>query len=332
MLRLLRVSMGQPEVGKRRRKAHEDLALLRVARPLERAAHVVVLGGEARVAATAHGARLGRHFAKGLAPRRNRGRTARAAAVIFASSPLAPSRSTRVLADRLEHPEALAGVADQALVDQRLQHVEVGLGDLLGRLEGAAAVKTARRAKRRCSSASSRSWLHAIVARSVCWRGSASRPPLSRSSRCDEPLEDLLGESTLVARRGQLDRERQVVQAAAELGDRLVGGSEARERSQNSSTASGPASGGTGYSTSPLNAQELAAGDQQLRFGQRLDQPAQLGRGLDHLLEVVEQEQQLALADVLGQAVLDAEGLRDRLRHERRIAQRRQRRPRRRPP
>ena len=32
-----------------------------------------------------------------------------------------------------------------------------------------------------------------------------------------------------------------------------------------------------------------------------------LGRRVDHLLEVVEQEQQLPLADVLGEAVLGAE-------------------------
>ena len=48
----------------------------------------------------------------------------------------------------------------------------------------------------------------------------------------------------------------------------------------------------------------------------------EIGRCLDHLLEVVEQEQHLALADVLGQAVLGTERLRDRLRDERRIAQR----------
>ena len=81
---------------------------------------------------------------------------------------------------------------------------------------------TARRAKRRCSSASSRSWVHSIVARSVCWRGSASRPPLSRSSRCDEALEDLRRGEDARPRGGQLERERQVVEAPAELGDRLV--------------------------------------------------------------------------------------------------------------
>ena len=45
------------------------------------------------------------------------------------------------LADRLEHPEALAGVPEEALVDERLEGVEVGAGDLLGCLEGAAAAE-----------------------------------------------------------------------------------------------------------------------------------------------------------------------------------------------
>ena len=60
------------------------------------------------------------------------------------------------------------------------------------------------------------------------------------------------------------------------------------------------------------------------RFGQASSSWRELRRRLDHLLEVVEQEQQLALADVLGEAVLGAERLRDRLGHERRVAQRRE--------
>ena len=59
-----------------------------------------------------------------------------------------------------------------------------------------------------------------------------------------------------------------------------------------------------------------------VRLGQALQECRELGCSLDHLLEVVEQEQELALADVLGEAVLRAEGLRDRLGDERRVAQR----------
>ena len=57
----------------------------------------------------------------------------------------------------------------------------------------------------------------------------------------------------------------------------------------------------------------MGAGREQLR---------EFARGLDHLLEVVEQQQELAFGDVLGEAVLRPKRLRDRLRHERRVAER----------
>ena len=45
----------------------------------------------------------------------------------------------RELADRLEHHEALAAAAEQALVDERLEQVEVGVADRLGGLRRHAA-------------------------------------------------------------------------------------------------------------------------------------------------------------------------------------------------
>ena len=44
-------------------------------------------------------------------------------------------------ANRLEHPVAVAGAAEEALVDQRGDCVEVGAADLLGGLQRAAARK-----------------------------------------------------------------------------------------------------------------------------------------------------------------------------------------------
>ena len=94
----------------------------------------------------------------------------------------------RVLADRLEHPVARADL--RVALAQR--------GSCRGATAGCRGrrrrsprrprsvqppAKTARRAKRRCSSSVRRSYDHSIVARRVCWRGSASRSPLSRSSR-----------------------------------------------------------------------------------------------------------------------------------------------------
>src|SRR5436853_7264718 len=46
-----------------------------------------------------------------------------------------------VLADRLEHPEPLARVANEAFVDKRLQRVELSISDLLVSFERAAAAE-----------------------------------------------------------------------------------------------------------------------------------------------------------------------------------------------
>ena len=48
---------------------------------------------------------------------------------------------SRVLADRLQHPVAVLRVAEQALVDKRLQRVNVRRADTLGSLECAAATE-----------------------------------------------------------------------------------------------------------------------------------------------------------------------------------------------
>ena len=45
----------------------------------------------------------------------------------------------RIVADHLEHPEAPLGTAKKALLDERLEGVQVGLGHPFGRLERAAA-------------------------------------------------------------------------------------------------------------------------------------------------------------------------------------------------
>ena len=115
-------------------------------------------------------------------------------------------------------------------------------------------------------------------------------------------------------------REREVVEARAELGD-LVARLEPRALAEE---RDGLGLGERRHRVLDLalDAQELAARDEQREVGAGLDERGELGRRLDHLLEVVEQEQQLALADVLGEAVLGAERLRDRLGDERRVAER----------
>ena len=96
-------------------------------------------------------------------------------------------------ADRLEHPEALAGVPDEALLDERLERVEVGVGDRLRRRRGCSRQRTrASRANSCCSSGREEvvATTRSSPAASAGAR-SASRPPLKRSSRCVQPFEDL---------------------------------------------------------------------------------------------------------------------------------------------
>ena len=59
-----------------------------------------------------------------------------------------------------------------------------------------------------------------------------------------------------------------------------------------------------------------------VRFGQPSSNSRDITCRVDHLLEVVDQQQQLTFADVLGDTVLGAQRLGDRLGHERRVAKR----------
>ena len=134
-----------------------------------------------------------------------------------------------------------------------------------------------------------------------------------------EPVEDLRGSEDAGAGGGELESERQVVEPAAELGDRLVR-LEPRALAEELDRLR---LGERGHGVLDLapDAEELPARDQEAQVGARLEQLRELGRRLDHLLEVVEQQQELALADVLGEAVLRPQRLRDRLGHERGVAQ-----------
>ena len=111
-----------------------------------------------------------------------------------------------------------AGAAEQALLDQGLKVVDVSVDDLLGRLEREAAGEDGElREELLARSGESSSYDHSIVARSVCWRGSASRPPLRRSSRCSEAVEDLRWRQRPCPRRSELDCQRHLVEPAAEV-------------------------------------------------------------------------------------------------------------------
>ena len=126
------------------------------------------------------------------------------------------------LPDRLEHPEPSSGPPHEALVDQRLQPVDVSLDDLFGRVQRTAAREDRepleelllvvgeevvrpldRRAKR-------------VLAR---FRIAAA---LQEIEALSEPVQDLRRREHTGAGRGELDREREVVEAATKLDRRVV--------------------------------------------------------------------------------------------------------------
>ena len=107
------------------------------------------------------------------------------------------------LADRLEHPVAWAALARRGGGAGSCRAV-TGACPGRRRTPPRQPRTYSRRRRRRApgrallSVSSSRSYDHSIVARSVCWRGSASRPALSRSSRWDRRSRSCSGEKTTV--------------------------------------------------------------------------------------------------------------------------------------
>ena len=65
------------------------------------------------------------------------------------------------------------------------------------------------------------------------------------------------------------------------------------------------------------DAQGLPARHDSRRLGQAASRSASSRCGLDHVLEVVEEQEQLLVGDVLGEAVLGSDRLRAVLEHER---------------
>ena len=124
--------------------------------------------------------------------------------------------------------------------------------------------KIASLANSSCSSGVSSSWDHAIVARSVFWRASASRPPSNRSSRCERRSRICRGESTFVRAAassiasGRSSRRLQSASTGSSAGS--------PEREQKRSTASACARGGTAYSTSPRTRSSSRLVVSSLRF------------------------------------------------------------------
>ena len=229
-----------------------QLMLAGLERPAESRARIVALGDDEVVALRPFGLR------------RKVGRSRDGEVVLGVAAPqrdvlAGGSESLRgELADRLQHPVARLAVllapAKQALVQQGLERVRVGIAHALRRLVVAAAREDRERTKEPLLLGSSRSYDHSIVARSVCCRGSASRPAFSRSRRSDSRSTSCSGEKTTVraaassSASGRLSSRRQ---SSVTASDSSAGESSDRARARNSSTPSSGSRLGTEYTCSP---------------------------------------------------------------------------------
>src|SRR5437764_11409161 len=127
------------------------------------------------------------------------------------------------LSDRLEHPEPLAGVPDEALVDERLENVEVGGAHLLGCLECAATLEDRQTSEQ----------LLFLLAEQVvrpldrCAQRLLPRvlvaAALQQVETLRQPFEDLRWREHARPGGRQLDGQWHVVEPAAELADILRG-------------------------------------------------------------------------------------------------------------
>ena len=255
-----------------------------------------------------------------------------------------------VLADRLEHPPARVAPAPLD-PEQRAVHERRTAGRRRRvprprrrrrrpppRRGVAPAGNTDSRRARRRSGSLSRSQLQSTTARRVRWRPAAARLPAGEQAEAVvQAVGELLERHRAQPRRGELDRERQAVDAAADvrhdrrrrLVEREVGRGRRGALREQAAPPPPPRSGPTGASASP----PMPSGS---RLVARIRRPraageqavGQLGRGDDDVLAVVEDEQRIAGAERIEQARLRIGG-RCAPVGQRRLAQRRARRARR---
>ena len=114
-------------------------------------------------------------------------------------------------------------MAEEALLDERLQRVELGLAHLLGCLDRAAAGEDGEAGEEALLSAAEQ----VVRPRDRRAQGALPLGEVARASAQErepllEPISSAAGEQHLDARRGELDRERQVVEPAADRRDLAV--------------------------------------------------------------------------------------------------------------
>ena len=237
----------------------------------------------------------------------------------------------RELANRLEHPEAVGlPAADEALVHQRLQELDVGVCDPLGRFERPApaedrerrerasarrdrAARTTIRSSRGASAASSRRRGRREQVEPVAEARRGAAP--SRAATCGRRR----ARARAAGRRGVRTARRAARPARSPAAPRAP----ARRRAAATAPAPAPA---RGRRARPARAAARGSSRARPHAGTRED-CSHLGRGLDDVLEVVEQEQQAPPVDELGQRSAAAERPGGRRTDVRRIGERRKRHP-----
>ena len=219
----------------------------------------------------------------------------------------------RELANRLEHPVAVAGAAEEALVDQRGDRVDVGAADLLGGLQRATAGEHGQAGeevllcrRQEVVAPGDRRAQRPLPLRCRARAAGKQRQPLLESFEQDRRRE------SLHARSSQFDRERQAVEAPADLGDLAVCGKvgtdgqgtlhEEIDRFPLSQRIDGDL---------PLavDVQRLAARDEHRQVRTGSDRLCDPGGCVEQMLEVVQHEQQALVADRCRERVLRPERL-----------------------
>jgi hypothetical protein len=225
------------------------------------------------------------------------------------------------LADRLEHDETVvADRLDQAVVDERGEVVELRTTDVLGCLQWK---RTREDPEPGEEGAGAR--VEEVVApldrrtqRPLPLRRVAGTRRQEGESRV-EPVEEPLGREQLRPRGGELDRERQVIEAAADL----LNGRTRSDLATDFSGALGEEHRGL-LSRKRLesvhllarNAERRAARDEHASSGASSEDPAHDGRGVEDVLEVVEQDHELPPAEESREVVASPDGLGDFRGHE----------------
>ena len=228
------------------------------------------------------------------------------------------------LANGFEQPEALPCALHEALLDERLQRVEVGGANCLGRLVGAAAGEHGQPGEQVLFTRREQVVGPGDACAERVLAGVTAAPRFEQIEALREPPEHLRRREHTRARRGELDRERQVVEASAQLRDVLT----RLDASAGTEQRRGLRLGEHGHAVGDLalDEKQLAARSQDLERGCGFEQPRHHRRGRKQMLEVVQHEEGRAFPQFVGElaCVADRERLCDCGFDQRCVDQRRQ--------